>query len=253
MSTLRVLWHLTRADFLERVRRTSFLITLGLAVYLGYVVAAGQLKLWLGETRGIYNSAWVGVLMALVANFFLSLAGFYVVKNAIERDRRTGVGEILATTPMSKALYTLGKAASNFAVLMAMVAVLAAMGPVAQWMAGEETRIAPWNLLAPFLFLTLPAMAVVAACAVLFETLPGLRGGFGNVLWFFAWIGLMPAAIELPGFPDPFGLGAVTGKLFDAVRERFGQAERSFTLGALKNEGGTRTFQHSGIRSLEFT
>ena len=32
MSRARVLWHLTRADFLERVRRYSFLMTLGLAV-----------------------------------------------------------------------------------------------------------------------------------------------------------------------------------------------------------------------------
>jgi hypothetical protein len=247
MSRARVLWHLTRADFLERVRRTSFLVTLGLAVYLGYVVSAGQLKLWLGDARGIYNSAWVGVLMALVANVFLSLAGFYVVKNAVERDRRTGVGEILATTPMSKPLYTLGKTASNFAVLTAMLAVLAAMGPAAQWVAGEETHIGLWHLLAPFLFLSLPAMAVVAACAVLFETLPVLRGGFGNVVWFFAWTGLMPAAIELPGYPDPFGLGAVSSKLFDAVRERFGRTDRSFTLGALKTERHTRTFVWEGM------
>lgn len=247
MSRARVLWHLTRADFLERVRRTSFLVTLGLAVYLGYVVSAGQLKLWLGDVRGIYNSAWVGVLMALVANFFLSLAGFYVVKSAVERDRRTGVGEILATTPISKPLYTLGKTASNFAVLVAMIAVLAAMGPVAQWMAGEDTHIGLWPLLAPFLFLSLPAMAVVAACAVLFETLPVLRGGFGNVVWFFAWTGLMPAAIEMPGFPDPFGLGAVSAKLFEAVRERFGRTDHSFTLGALKTEHGTRTFVWEGM------
>ena len=247
MSRLRVLWHLTRADFLERVRRTSFLVTLGLAVYLGYVVSAGQLKLWLGDMRGIYNSAWVGVLMALVANFFLSLSGFYVVKNAVERDRRTGVGEILATTPMSKPLYTLGKTASNFAVLLAMIAVLAAMGPVAQWVAGEESRIDLWHLLAPFLFLSLPAMAVVAAFAVLFETLPGLRGGFGNVVWFFAWSALMPAAIQLPGFPDPFGLGAVTSKLFDVMKERFGKTDHSFTLGALKTERGTRTFVWEGM------
>jgi hypothetical protein len=247
MSRARVLWHLTRADFLERVRRTGFLVTLGLAVYLGSVVSAGQLKLWLGDMRGIYNSAWVGVLMALVGNFFLSLAGFYVVKSAVERDRRTGVGEILATTPMSKPLYTLGKAASNLAVLLAMVAVLAAMGPVAQWMAGEETHVRLGQLLAPFLVLSLPAMAVVAACAVLFETLPVLRGGFGNVLWFFAWTGLVPAAIELPGFPDPYGLGVVSSRLFAVIRERFGKTEHAFTLGALQSEGGTRTFVWEGM------
>jgi hypothetical protein len=243
----RVLWHLTRADFLERVRRQSFLVTLGLAVYLGYVVSAGQLKLWIGDTRGIYNSAWVGILMALTANLFLSLAGFYVVKNAVERDRRTGVGEILATTPMSKPLYALGKTASNLAVLLAMVAVLAAMGPVAQWVAGEENRIGLWGLLSPFLFLTLPTMALVAACAVLFEMLPVLRGGAGNVVWFFAWIGLMPAAVEVPGFPDPFGLGAVTTQLYAEMNQRFGNVKRSFIFGGTPDGGTLRTMVWHGM------
>ncbi len=242
----RVLWHLTRADFLERVRRQSFLVTLGLAVYLGYVVSAGQMKLLIGGMRGVYNSPWVGILMALVANLFLSLAGFYVVKNAVERDRRTGVGEILATTSMSKPLYTLGKTASNLAVLLAMVAVLAAMGPVAQWMAGEESRIELWGLLSPFLFLCLPTMALVAACAVLFETLPVLRGGVGNVVWFFVWVGLMPAAIELPGFPDPLGLGVVSARLFAEVRDRFGVTTRDFVLGGGTDERATRTFVWPG-------
>jgi hypothetical protein len=243
----RVLWHLTRADFLERVRRQSFLVTLGLAAYLGYVVSAGQMKLVIGGMRGVYNSAWVGILMALMANLFLSLAGFYVVKNAVERDRRTGVGEILATTSMSKPLYALGKTASNLAVLLAMVAVLAAMGPVAQWMAGEEGRIDLWGLLSPFLFLCLPTMALVAACAVLFETLPVLRGGAGNVVWFFVWTGLMPAAIELPGFPDPLGLGVVSTKLFAEIRDRFGVTTHDFVFGGVSDERAVRTFVWQGM------
>lgn len=150
MSGARVFWHLLRADFLERVRRYSFLVTLALAALLGYTVATGKMKLWVGDFRGVYNSAWVGILMALVANTFLTLAGFYVVKGSVERDRQTGVGQILATTPMSKTLYTLGKTASNLAVLLAMVAVLAVMSVGAQLVAGEETRIEVWPLLRPF-------------------------------------------------------------------------------------------------------
>ena len=211
MNGLRVvwrsLWHLAKADFLERVRRPGFLITLGLAVYLGYVVSAGQLKLWLGDYRGVYNSAWVGLLMALVANMFLSLAGFYVVKNAVERDRRTGVGQILATTPLSKPLYALGKAASNLAVLLAMVGVLAAMGVVAQWVAGEDRHSELAALLSPFLFLCVPAMAVVAALAVLFEMVPALSGGLGNAVWFFAWGGIAPSTLLIEGFRDPSAWG----------------------------------------------
>jgi hypothetical protein len=60
--TWRTLTHLARADFLERARRYSFLITLGFAVYLVYLylppIDAGYLTLGLGHYRGVYNSAW---------------------------------------------------------------------------------------------------------------------------------------------------------------------------------------------------
>ena len=59
----------------------------------------------------------------MLCSALLSLPAFYLVKNAIERDKQTGVGQIIATTPLSKPLYTLGKAFSNFVFLALMVAV----------------------------------------------------------------------------------------------------------------------------------
>ncbi len=53
MSSARVLYHMVRADFLERVRRYSFLLTLGFSLYLGYGVYAGQINLRVNEYRGI--------------------------------------------------------------------------------------------------------------------------------------------------------------------------------------------------------
>jgi hypothetical protein len=245
MRQARVLYHLMRADFLERVRRYSFLITLGLAVWLGWAVSTGKLKLWISDSRGLYNSAWVGLLMAMVVNAFVSLAGFYVVKNTLERDRRTGVGQILATTPMSKTLYTLGKTLSNLAVLLAMVAVLAVMAVVAQFVAGEDTHLHIVPLLAPFLVFCVPAMALVAAFAVLFETIPFLKGGFGNVVWFFLFTGSMPLGIK--GTHDLIGLGLVRIQLKAAVLKAFGTATDSFVLGGIGNERQARTFRWEGM------
>jgi ABC-type transport system involved in multi-copper enzyme maturation permease subunit len=184
-SRWRVLYHLARADFLERVRRYSFLVTMGFTLYFGYLATVGRITLRLGDIRGVYNSAWIGALMALVVTTFLSLAGFYVVKNTIERDRQTRVGQILASTPMSKYLYVTGKWLSNFAVLAVVVAILAVCGIVMQLWLGEDRHVELWKLLAPTLFLALPAMAVVAALAVFFETISWLRGGFGNVVYYF--------------------------------------------------------------------
>src|SRR5262245_27604207 len=125
MSGARVLVQLMRADFLECMRRHSFLVTLGLTLYAAYMFLppnhAKYATLNLGGHRGIYNSAWVGTLVAMMTVSFLSLAGFYLVKNAVERDRQTGVGPVLAATPLASTVYLLGKWLSNFAVLATMV------------------------------------------------------------------------------------------------------------------------------------
>ncbi len=195
MNSGRVLWHLVKADFLTRVRRTSFLVTLGGALFLGYQVFAGHVVMRLDDYRGIYNSAWVGALMGVVTSTFLTLAGFYIVKGSILRDETTRVGQILAGTPMSKSFYTVAKFLGNFAVLAAMVAVMAAAALCMQMLRAEDRTVHLWTLLSPLLLYALPAMAFVAALAVLFETLPLLRGGLGNVIWFFAWTGLIVAGV----------------------------------------------------------
>jgi hypothetical protein len=245
---MRVLWHLMRADFLERVRRYSFLVTLSFAGWLGYLVSVGSIKLWIGNVRGVYDSAWVGALTALVINTFLSLAGFYVVKNSVERDRLTGVGQILASTPMSKALYTLGKAASNLAVLGSMVGVLAVFAVIAQFLVAEDTHVRLWPLLSPFLLIAMPVMALVAAVTVLFETIPGLRGGFGNIVWFALWTATLAIPVANEGkMPDPIGITIVAQDMKGEVDAHFGKADRGFTLGSVKLEGEAQVFRWQGM------
>jgi len=184
---IRAIYPIARADFLERVRRYSFLVTLLFAVYLGYAAATGKIALRLGNYRGVYTSAWIGANMAMVASCFITLVGFYVVKNAIDRDRVTRVGEILAATPLTRPVYLLGKWLSNSTVLGVQVAVLGLASIVMQFVVAEDPHIDLWALLAPFLLLALPAVMVTGAIALLFEALPILRGGIGNVLWVFAW------------------------------------------------------------------
>ena len=166
MNQVRVIYHLARADFLERVRRYSFLIMLGLVVFLGYQAAIGNIYVQVGDYRGEFNSAWVGSMMAIIASFFLGWFGFYLVKGSVARDRETGVGQIMATTPLTRPLYALGKWLSNFAVLTSMVIILALAGIIIQYLTGESTQLDLIALLSPFLFGTLPAMALVAAVAM---------------------------------------------------------------------------------------
>lgn len=233
MNAPRAICAIARADFLERVRRYSFLLTLLFAVFLGYGAASGKITLHLGDYRGVYTSAWIGALVAMVTTCFVSLVGFYIVKNAIDRDRQTGVGQILAATPLSKVSYALGKFLSNFAVLSSMVLVLALAAVAMQFFAAEDPHLDTVALLAPFLIIALPAMALIAALALLFETLPLLRGGLGNVAWFFVWSILGIGLPEITGkhWLDPMGLMTVADSMIEGAKANIPGYKDSFSLG----------------------
>lgn len=250
MNQARIIYHLARADFLERVRRYSYLITLGLAVFLGYQAAVGNIVLRLNEYRGEFNSAWVGAMMGLIATLFVGWFGFYVVKGSVARDRETGVGQIMATTPLTRPLYTIGKWFSNFSVLMTIIFILAIFAVIIQFLNGESTQIDFFGLLAPFLLVTMPVMALVAALAVFFETIPFLQSGFGNVVYFFLFgfsMALTDNQIvkDHPGL-DPTGLSIFTESMGNALRAQDPTYNNGFSLGA-DFEGAKSIFLWLGV------
>jgi len=213
MKGLRILFHIVRADFYERFRRYNVLIIIGLTILLTTLYlppqGVGRLSFNVGGYRGIYNSAWVGATVTVLTVVFMSLPGFYLVKNAISRDERTGVGQIIATTCLSKFQYIFGKMISNwvFLAVTAGVAMLSAMG--IQFIRGEALKISLSGYLLPYLLLTLPMMALVAAVAVLFESIRWLRRGFGNVVFFFLFLMCywMMAALTFVALPTTTGAG----------------------------------------------
>jgi hypothetical protein len=192
MRTLRTLVHLARADLRERIRRYSFLLILASAVFAGYLFVppldAGYRVLQVGTQRGVYDSAWIGLMFGLIAALHLPLVGFYLVKDAVERDRQTGVGQIIATTPTSKLVYVLGKWLSNLAVLALILSVMTAMAVVMQLLRAEDTTVRLWVMVTTIWLMGLPVLSLAAALAVLFECTPFLRGGFGNVAFFALWL-----------------------------------------------------------------
>jgi hypothetical protein len=244
---MRVLYHLIQADFLERVRRYSFFVTLAFAVYMGLAAARGQISLRLGDYMGTPNSPWVGALMSMTTSVFLSLVGFYIVSTSVHRDQQTRVGSILAATPMSRFAYTLAKAISNFAVLASMVAILAVVG-VATIFFHRAAPLELWPLLAPFLFIALPAMAMVAAIAVFFETTPILRT-FGSFIYFFFWIFALASSTQAGGF-DPIGIHLISNSLTNALHVIDPAFKNTISFGIIVDKPGAaplKSFLWSGI------
>jgi hypothetical protein len=222
MKTLHTLYHLTRADFLERIRRNSFLTVLALTVWAGYLFVppggAGYLVLNVGLRRGVYDSAWIGLMFGLIAAMHLPLFGFYLVKNAVARDRQTGVGQIIATTPIGKLAYVIGKWLSNLAVLVLILSVMTVMAAVMQLIRAEATAVNLWALITPIWLMGLPVLAIAAAMAVLFESISFLRGTLGNVAYFFVW-GVILATVLEGGIDEATGLAQPFDDIFGYTRQ----------------------------------
>jgi hypothetical protein len=218
----RALFALAVADFRERVRRPAFGTTLLATMAFAYLAApsaeAGYALMQVGDFRGTYNGAYVGTLLAVMTGSWLAVAGFYVVKDTVTRDEATGVGQILAGTPLRSGTYLLGKFLSNFLVLSSMTGVIAVMALVMLGVRGEASGIDLVALWLPFLLFPISLIVLVAGAAVLFETVPRLRGGFGNVVWAFVASTLMITSQAMTRFApglgfDPLGLSAVSDSM----------------------------------------
>lgn len=189
-----------RAGYLNRIRSYRFMVILVMCIVAGYVFVpapdANYVTMGWGSStafyRGVYNSAWIGSMVALLTGIFLALFGFYVVNDAVKRDETTGVGQLIASTPTSNPVYTLGNTLGNFLVLGTMVFIVFLTALGMQVIRGEVLSVDLFALLAPFLMLALPLTSLVSAVAVLFETIPRLKGGLGNILYVFIWIFSLP-------------------------------------------------------------
>jgi hypothetical protein len=261
MNTFSAVYHMMRADFLERARRTSFFVILGVSLLAGYLYIppanSTSLALALGPWRGIYNSAWVGAVFGILTVILLPLFGYFLIKNTIERDRLTRVGQIIATTPISKLTYMLGKWLSNLATLAAMLVMFNLMALFMQLYRAEVTDVNLWALSAPIWMMGLPVIALTAAVALWFESVPFLSGSFGNAVYFVVWLFFMEY-VGLPGIwsyhigevqphADVLGLAYPLASLQDIGRQVDPSFSGHFNFGGAQFGEAIQVVQWAGI------
>lgn len=217
--TIYSIYNIAKADFLQRVRSYYFLIALGVCIFLIYsfvpALDAGYTMVSLGNYRGYYNSAWIGSMVANCVPFF-ALIGFYVVNYSVERDIDTGVGQIIATTKVSRLQYLTGKFLSNFSVLMVMMMVVAVMTIAMFMIRGETSHMEIEELLTPLLFITIPTMFIIASIALFFDSLSNLSRGMKNILYFFLWIFLIGSS-QLNPFMDVLSTNTTLAEIKNSI------------------------------------
>ncbi|MEU9042469.1 MULTISPECIES: hypothetical protein [unclassified Kitasatospora] len=211
---------LALADFRERRRRPGYLVVLLGTLALGLLAAPVGDSRWevfqVTDLHGRYTSGYVGTVTALGGAVWLSLAGFGIVRGAIPRDEQSGVGRLLAATPMSRIAYLAGKFGSNLLLFGSMLLALAGTALGVQLLKGDADHVDVVRLLLPYVLITLPLLAAVAGCAVLFDTVPGLRGGLGAAVWCAVWLMLVLGAQTSSGL-DLLGMRRITASIREVL------------------------------------
>ncbi|MBZ6496825.1 ABC transporter permease [Natrinema longum] len=234
------------ADLKERSRSPKLLVVPILVSYFVKVVTVDTTLVVGGDYTGAPTSAWFAGTTTVIGTTVFFLFGFSFVSGTIARDRATGVGELVASSPLSNGQYLLGKWLSHVVVLGATTGVLLVSTGIAflrQGTGGFDL----WAFVSPFLFITLPTMAAVAAAAVCFETIGPLRGTAGTVVYFFAALIVLLVGLA-PNTPDPVGLEIVRESVVRSISAQYPSSEGmdpGFTY--TDDPGSTRTVTWEGV------
>lgn len=245
---MTAIYYTWRADFFDRVRRRNYLVILLCMAILTMLffpdTDAKYATVLIGGYRGIYDSAWVGASLAILNASFLPIICFYLVKNAAERDRDRGISELIAATPVKKYQYIIGKWLSNLTLLVGVMLFMSLTSVFVQLWYGESYSINPVALFLPQLLYVLPMLAAISAASLLFETIPILRGGIGNVVYFFLWAGLIIGSVE-----SSSGVGVIIEQIRLDVLAHDPQSNGSVSIGiGIEQQGGIKTFVWPGVK-----
>ena len=242
------------ADFRQRSRGLGLTAWIAVALYAGVLLVPDRHAMYfvmdVGGSTGVFNSAWVaGVCSFLLVSLF-GLLGIFPVRIAIGRDALHATDGIVASAPISRIHFVAGKWLSNVWFLSCISIALLVAAMVMQIVRHEVLIINIEAYVLDFVLIVLPAIVLVAAMAVLFETVALLRGIFGSVLFvclfYLACIGLTRVEIGNLLY-DPLGVGAILTSITSQAQSTFHltDAAQSF-IGATGK--GPRLFVWQGLK-----
>ncbi|MDB5090060.1 MAG: hypothetical protein JWR09_4054 [Mucilaginibacter sp.] len=254
---MKYIYSIIKADYQQRTRSYSFLITLAITIYGAYSFVppptASYTTLNMVGYKGIYNSAWVGYVSAMMTTIMLSLYGFFLVNSGIKKDIDTEVGLIIATTPITNFGYLLSKMLSNFLVLLTIAGITFAVSIAMFFLRTSGSPFIIADFIIPYLLFALPALFFISALAVIAEVFLGKRSILQYITFVFLF-GIIMANVTaarnntVAVFIDPFGVRIMTHSITDKVNSQYHTDVKEVNLGFTFNaKHAFKTFEWNGI------
>ena len=246
------LFTIIKHTLLKQIRSTSYLLVVVLSIFLAFLCVPGMNEgyqiFYLGGVRGIYNSAWLGSIAAMLPVILLWLPGFYLLRSQISEDARLKIGQSIASSPVRKIQYIGSKFLSNFAVLLSSALLFTSVVILMQIFRHESLSVELLHYAVPLVLITIPHLLVLAALTVLFDVIPVLKGVFGNIILFVIWITFSTVSVAAPGNSyDLFGIGTVFNQMLTGAKAAYSGLPDAVSFGYYPNSGTVPTFVWNGV------
>lgn len=206
-----------------RMRRPGTLVAVLALIVLTWLMvgdpAKNQTMIVSDGARVAYTSTCLAIGSAALTGLFFGLAGFYLVRGRMGEDVRSGMGAVLAATPLGSGMFLLGRWLGNVAYLCGLLLIFLLTMLVLHLLRGEG----PVQLtiyLYTYALVLLPLVFYTASMVLLFDAWPPLMGKGGDVLYFILWAAQLSAgaaaSIAHHGWHpllllDFSGIGAIIG------------------------------------------
>jgi hypothetical protein len=200
-------WGVARADFIERLRRFSFIAIMALSFFAAFWFVPrddGSIQVMaIKPDRFVQagNPSWIPVASAWGLGFFLPLIGFFYLRNTLAFDEKSGVSQLILPSPIGNLRYMLGKLCSGTLLLYCFTAIVMTGSFFMMLWHFPGQILSAYDFLSPFLFLLL-SLPFCAALALFFESVRFLRGAFGSVIFVIAFFSVyvMVSMADEPSF-----------------------------------------------------
>ncbi|MRW90601.1 hypothetical protein GJ699_11440 [Duganella sp. FT80W] len=206
-----------------RMRRGGTLAAVLALIVLTWLMVGdpsrGQAMIVSDDARVAYTSSALAIGSAALTGLFFGLAGFYLARGRMGEDVRSGLGAVMAATPLGSATFLLARWLGNVAYLCGLLLIFLATMLVLHGLRGEgPVRLGVY--LQTYALVLLPLVLFTASMVLLFEAWSPLMGKGGDVLYFVLSMAQLSAgAVATAGHSgwtpwlllDFSGIGAVIG------------------------------------------
>jgi hypothetical protein len=237
---VRYIYPIIKADYLQRTRSYAFLITLAITVYGAYSFvpppSANYTTLTIPGYTGVYNSAWVGYISAMMTTIMVSLWGFFLISSGIQKDIDTEVGLIVATTRITNLNYLLSKFLSNFLVLLSITGVTFLVSILMFFVRRDGYPLILSDFILPYILFAIPALFFVSALAVAAEVF--IRGNtiLKSIAFIFVFGLILGRIVQTENskagvLMDVFGIKTMSSSVLETVNAKYHTNIQAFSMG----------------------